>query len=329
MRQGARAGDDLASHHHARERGGTLGTRIAFRTDPAAAEHGRALAEGPHLVELVADIEDAAALGGEPAEAREELCRFLRRQHGGGLVHDEKARALHEAARDLDPLSLAHGEIVHRPLRLQGEAVVPCGATNALGEPPRLGSLEAEGDVLGHGQRLEEREMLEHHADAEAPGHGGARDLDGLALPEKRALVGADDAVDDLDERALAGTVLAEQRVDLSRQHVEIDMIVGEAFGETLGDAPKRQPRRPSRSIGVMLRHAGAKSLPCCARALAQRGAAAAFTWKSRKSLLVPAGQGTGVSHAGASPMTRRSSSVSSPGLTPSRTLTGQLHVMT
>jgi hypothetical protein len=40
-----------------------------------------------------------------------------------------------------------------------------------------------EGDVLGDGQRLEQREVLEHHADAEPPRWAGLRCIDGTRLP--------------------------------------------------------------------------------------------------------------------------------------------------
>ena len=46
-------------------------------------------------------------------------------------------------------------------------------------------------------------------------------DPDRPAVPEHLALVGVQHAVDDLDQRALAGAVLAQQRVDLARRHAE------------------------------------------------------------------------------------------------------------
>ena len=56
----------------------------------------------------------------------------------------------------------------------------------------------------------------------------------GLAMrtgsPSQRIVPGIrlDDAVDDLHQRRLAGAVLAEHRVDLAGQHVEVDAVVGE-----------------------------------------------------------------------------------------------------
>jgi hypothetical protein len=47
----------------------------------------------------------------------------------------------------------------------------------------RLVMTERQRDVFGGGQRLEEREMLEDHTDAEATRLGRAGDADGLSGP--------------------------------------------------------------------------------------------------------------------------------------------------
>ena len=66
---------------------------------------------------------------------------------------------------------------------------------------------------------------------------------DRLALPADLALVGLQHAIDDLDQGALAGAVLAEQRVDLAGQDGEVDAVVGEAARKLLDDAAERQER--------------------------------------------------------------------------------------
>src|SRR5690606_11947081 len=98
---------------------------------------------------------------------------------------------------------------------------------------------EAEGDVLRHGQRLEQREVLEHHADAEAARLGGTADMHRRAGPADLARIRLQHAVDDLDQGALAGAVLAEQGMDLARADGEIDTVVRKAAGKGLGDAVK------------------------------------------------------------------------------------------
>ena len=50
----------------------------------------------------------------------------------------------------------------------------------------------------------------------------------GSAVEQDLAGVGPVQPGQDVHQRALAGAVLAEQRVDLARAHVEVDVVVGE-----------------------------------------------------------------------------------------------------
>ena len=74
----------------------------------AAAQDGRGVAEALHLFQLVADVEDGAALGLQPVQHDEKLIGLLRRQHRGRLVEDQEFRILHQRADDFDALALAH-----------------------------------------------------------------------------------------------------------------------------------------------------------------------------------------------------------------------------
>ncbi len=76
-------------------------------------------------------------------------------------------------------------------------------------------------------KRLEQREVLEHHADAELARRRRAADLDGLALPADLALVRPHRAVDDLHQRRLARAVLAQHRVDFAGGDGERHVVVG------------------------------------------------------------------------------------------------------
>ena len=75
------------------------------------------VAELLHLVQLVADVEDAAPLGGQLAQRLEQLDDGLRRQHRGRLVEDQQLGLLQQAAHDLDALALADRKIVDQPRR--------------------------------------------------------------------------------------------------------------------------------------------------------------------------------------------------------------------
>ena len=113
------------------------------------------------------------------------------------------------------------------------------GQKFALGEA----AVETEGDVLEHGHRLEQREMLEHHADAEPPGGAGIGDARRRSVENDLPLVGGENAVDHLDESRLAGAVLAEKGVDLAGPDAETDVVVGAHARKRLRDADEPQPR--------------------------------------------------------------------------------------
>ncbi len=97
--------------------------RHALAGHAAGAQHRGALAQRAHLVELVADEQDAAALGRQPAQGHEQLVGLLRGKHRGRFVEDQQADVLHQATYDLHPLALADGQAVHQPLWLQRHAV--------------------------------------------------------------------------------------------------------------------------------------------------------------------------------------------------------------
>ena len=82
-------------------------------------------------------------------------------------------------------------------------------------------------------------------------------DLDRLAVDQDLALVGLVQAVQDRHQRRLAGAVLAEQRVDLAGDHVEVDSVVGDDRAELLRDAPQLERRRacirPRRCVSLLL----------------------------------------------------------------------------
>ena len=106
-----------------------------------------------------------------------------------------------------------------------------------------LGSLMPSATFSATVSDLEQREVLEHHADAEPAGVRRALDRHLLAAPDDLAGVGPRDAVDDLDQRALAGAVLAQQRVNLGAADRQIDAVVGETARILFGDAVQRQGR--------------------------------------------------------------------------------------
>ena len=79
-----------------------------------------------------------------------------------------------------------------------------------------LAAVVAEDHVLGHGERRDEPEVLVHHADPGVERVARRVELDRLAVEQDLALVRPVEPGEDVRERALAGAVLAEQRVHLA-----------------------------------------------------------------------------------------------------------------
>src|SRR5712691_444148 len=78
--------------------------------------------------------------------------------------------------------------------------------------------------------------MLVDHPEASRDRIAGRMEAHGYALDEGRPIVGLVQAGEDVHQRALAGAVLPEQRVDLAVAQVEIDMIVRDEAREALDD---------------------------------------------------------------------------------------------
>ena len=106
----------------------------------AAAQHGDAVGDLQHLVELVADEDDRHALAHEVLEDAEELERLLRREHGGRLVEDEDVRAAVERLEDLDALLLADGDVLDARVGIDREVERLGELLHALVAPRRRSS---------------------------------------------------------------------------------------------------------------------------------------------------------------------------------------------
>ena len=212
--------------------------------DLSVAEHGGGVAEAFDLVEPVGNVEDRLALGLQAFEGLEHLVGFLRRQHRGGLVENDQIGLLQQAADDLDALAFTHREIAHHGVRIERQAVIDGELAGGLGDLRDRGLfLQHERDVFGRRQRLEQRKMLENHADAETAGLARAADAHRLTLPQDLALGGIEHAEHHLDERRLAGAVLPEKCVNLARRDRQIDAVTSLDLPEDLGQTDGLQER--------------------------------------------------------------------------------------
>ena len=234
----------IGADHHLGHGTRGLALRVAVGDDLAAAQDGRGIAERDDLMQLVRDVEDRAAARGETLQRLEQLLDLLGRQHRGRLVHDEQAGVQEKRAHDLDALAFADAQCRDDAAGIELEMV---GVQNPveLGEELARGEarIEAERDVFQYRHRLEQREVLEHHADAEAARGARIGDSRGRAVENDLPLVGREDAVDHLDEGRFAGAVFPEQGVNLARLDAQVDVVVRAHAGKGFADADEPQPQ--------------------------------------------------------------------------------------
>ena len=222
---------DLSAHHHlGHALLGSIGHAHRVH-EPAPPEDGAGPRDLLDLLELVRDEQDGLALADEPAHDLHELPDLLRRQDGRGLVEDEDLRVAVEHLEDLDSLLHADRDVLDLGLGIDIEAVeareLAHAGTGFFPVYDEAGSrLEAEDDVLGHGEIVHELEVLVHHADAQLVGGVGVGDPDFAATHPDRARVGLVQAEQDAHQGRLARAVFSEKRVDRALLDPESHFVV-------------------------------------------------------------------------------------------------------
>ena len=163
-----------------------------------------------------------------------------------------------EALRDHHEATLGDregGELAIR-VDVRAEALEDTRRLAAERPPPdeRAGELrvpEAELDVLRHRQVGDVGQLLVHEGEAPPRRVERAVEAHGLAVDDDLALVGLDDAREDLDQRALAGPVLPEQPDDHPGHDHAVRVIERDDARVALHDALDLDERRPLASDGV------------------------------------------------------------------------------
>ena len=126
---------------------------------------------------------------------------------------------------------------MHAPMRVQRQTITFGNRFHPLGEPGQVERLvEHQSDVFGNRQRLEQRKVLEHHADAQTSCLGRIVDVDFLAVEKNLSFIGLDRTVDDFHQGALASAIFAQYGVDFPRHDREADPVVGDDVRIALGD---------------------------------------------------------------------------------------------
>ena len=209
----------------------------------SVAEHGGSVGERLDLVHAVRDVEDGDALGFESREHRIDLLHVGAGESRGGLVEDQELRPLAERLGDLDHLAPRQRQVAHPHQRVDvraadlgqqglGAAALRPGIDEA--EAPRRRS---DRDIVRDREVGHQRQLLEDAHDAGRVGGGWRGEADIVSGKAHAAGIGLDHAGDDLDQRRLAGTVLAQHRMDLAALAGEVDALEGAYAAIALGDA--------------------------------------------------------------------------------------------
>mmetsp|Transcript_6590 Transcript_6590/g.27250 ORF Transcript_6590/g.27250 Transcript_6590/m.27250 type:complete len:361 (-) Transcript_6590:4200-5282(-) len=249
---------DLAADHRFGERGlAPVGNRAGL-DDLAGTHHRDRAAQAHHLAQLVRDEDQRRAQLLQPAQRDEELVGLLRRQHRGRFVEDQDPGAAVQGLQDLQPLQLAHRQVGHDGVKghLQpglGHQRLELGAHPGLGGRQEETAFGAEHDVFQAAQRVDQHEVLVHHANAQGDGLLGVGDLDRLTVDLEGSGIGVVVAVEDGHQRALAGAVFADETMHAAGRDVETDVAVGLDGAKALGNALKADSRRSHRDTAQNL----------------------------------------------------------------------------
>ena len=230
----------LASHHEldelvGRRRCGQAGGRRA-----PVSQHRHAVADAPDLVEAVRDVDDADALGGQPANHVEERRDLALVEDRRRLVHDQQPHVARQRAGDRHDLLRRRPQLSH--LRAHGDRVVAEPGEQSRRFPVHPVEVEQrpaarlvrQEDALGDAQVRDEVELLVDRRDAALQRSGRVAGRKRLAREQDLAARRLERAGDALDERRLAGAVRAEQAVHLGLEHVEVDALERLDPGELL-----------------------------------------------------------------------------------------------
>jgi hypothetical protein len=172
-------------------------------------------------------------------------------ERGRRLVEDHHLGVPHHGLCHGHGLALAAGQaghaLAHGPQRGHRETLQrllgPCLHRDLVQPAEAGGGLAPEVHVLHHVEVVGEREVLIDDLDPEPRGVLGPVHLHHFPVEDDLALVDRMDAGDALDQRRLARAVVAHQRHDLARRHVEVDLVEGLHGTEALGDAAQLEDR--------------------------------------------------------------------------------------
>lgn len=227
-----------APHHHVVELVLSHVARLARSDEPTVLDHEHAIAVVEQFAEPVPDVDDAGPFASLPDDAEEEL-GLIRLQTRRRLVQQQdRMRRLQEIREsegldDLEDLPDRERIRVHRagdvdPPVLELFEVRPCPSLHlgVVDQPERPeSSLVRQEQVLVHRNAGDERELLEHAEDAVAVRVAVAAEADFRPADGDASGIWRRDSRQQVQERGLAGPVLADHAEDLVVADLDVDAL--------------------------------------------------------------------------------------------------------
>ncbi len=235
---------------------------------PAVAEHRAFVGQLGDLVHPVRDVEQRHAVAAQPLQDGVDPGHVGRRQRRRRLVEDQDARLPGQGLGDLDQLASRQRKLLDQ-----------CQRMDVLGAGPRqrrfghaaLGTAVdqaeaarriADGDVVGHRQIGDQRQLLEDAGDARRLGRCRRWERDRLAVEQHPAFIGHDDAGHDLDQGRLAGAVLAQHGMDPAGLDHQLGAVERAHAAVALRNAFHHEQAHPATSRSAHCRRPGADVRP-------------------------------------------------------------------
>ena len=243
--------------------------------NPAVPHDHDAIGDGEDLGEAVRDEDDGDATRLERAHAIEQALQLVLGQRRRRLVENQEARLLGKRPSDDDELLRSKVERRHGGFGIDLEAEIgqrAAGAERTFGDVDHAPALRlvVQRDVLGNRHLGNDIDLLRDEGDTGCLCSGDARRTERRAGEGNRPVISSSGvrAGEDLDERRLAGAVLAEESDDLAGRNGEADIVeradAGKELDEVLRDEDglarggaggRRRPlrdclRHPHRPIG-------------------------------------------------------------------------------
>ena len=219
----------FAADHHLDDGVVALGSGVERRDVATVAEDRALVGKLGDLVHAMRNIDDREAIGPELLQHPEDLGHVRRGQRRGRLVEDQDLGIARQRLGDFHHLPPRQRQVAYRRQRMNVLGANP--GQRLLGEPPLCGLVDqsealgrmGDGDVVGDREVRQQRQFLEDAGDAGVVRRRRGGERYRLSIEDDAARIGLHDAGENLDQRRLAGTVLAEKRMDFAAVALETE----------------------------------------------------------------------------------------------------------